>query len=272
MRKLLTTAFLIFGAVSCQPPATELGSSRASSNALAPSYWANPSAAFPLNVRLSSDFASNEIDSIRTSANAWSSAVGNKETFFNTTTTTTEKGGDLGSYNDGLMGVYKLNTWPSDLPGSALAVTQIFGIRKNIGSTSEAIEISHADILVNYANFSFSTDGGSGYDLETVVLHEFGHFLGLGHDSSSTTESVMYPTISRFSQNRSPRSNDQSNIENLYQINGGGATASRAIANSNSADNNLPSELVVIQFEINADGSERVKVNNKYIKYNKCKH
>ncbi len=265
------------GTIACQPPATELGSSRGSSaSALAPSYWPAGQSAFPLNVRLSEDFASTEVDAIRNSADNWSGAVDNRVTFFRTTSSTAEKGGSLTSYNDGLYGIYKLNTWPSELPGSALAVTQIFGLRKNIGQSNEAIEITHADILVNYDNFSFaSTNGGSGYDLETVVLHEFGHFLGLGHDSSSVSSSVMYPTISRYSQSRVPLNNDISNIKSLYGISGATEANSgfRGIASVSETPEKSsdPGQLVVIQFEINADGSEKVKVDGKYIEH-KCKH
>jgi hypothetical protein len=267
---------MVVGTIACQPPGTsELGSRGSSASALAPSYWPAGQAAFPLNVKISQDFLSNESDAISTSASNWSGSVDNRVTFFNTTSTTTEKGGSLGSYNDGEFGIYKLTTWPAELPGSALAVTQIFGLRKNIGSSNESIEITHADIMVNYDNFSFSTNNGSGYDLETVVLHEFGHFLGLGHDSSSVSQSVMYPTISRYTSSRSPLENDISNLKELYGISG--ATQSnagfRGIASisERSEQSSDPGELVVIQFEINADGSERVKVNNKYIEHN-CKH
>jgi hypothetical protein len=247
-----------------------------SANALAPSYWPNAASAFPLNVRLSTSFSGQESDSIKASANSWSTAVSNKETFFTTATSTGEKGSSLGSYNDGLLGVYKLTSWPAELEPSALAVTQLFGIRKNIGSSNEAIEISHADILVNYDIFEFSTDGTDGYDLETVVVHEFGHFLGLGHEQSAPSMSVMYPTISKFTQSRSPKVDDKSNLENLYNITGGGATASqaafRSIASADELESSGKSELVVILYELRADGTERVKVNNKYIKNYNCKH
>jgi hypothetical protein len=275
LKRLLLLTLSFVSIIGCeQAGVSDLRSSNGrSANALAPSYWPNAASAFPLNVRLSTSFTGAENDSIQASAASWSTAVSNKETFFSTAAFTGEKGSSLNSYNDGLLGVYKLSAWPSDLEGSALAVTQLFGLRKNIGKSNEAIEISHADILVNYDNFEFSTDGSAGYDLETVIVHEFGHFLGLGHDQSSPANSVMYPTISRFTQNRTPKADDTSNIENLYNITGGGATASRAAFRSiASVEDEGPSEQVVIQFELLADGSERVKMNNKYIKNYKCKH
>lgn len=275
--KLVLTSLSLLVMVSCDPGGvSDLRSSNGSktANALVPSYWPS-SAAFPLNVRVSTAFSGAETDSIRTSADSWSTAVSNKETFFSTANTTTEKSSSLGSYNDGLLGVYKLTSWPSELEPTALAVTQLFGVRKNIGTSSEVIEISHADILVNYDNFSFSTDGGSGYDLETVVLHEFGHFLGLGHDDSAPSLSVMYPSISSFTQSREPKSNDSTRLENLYKLSGQ-ATASnanfRGLASVKSEQQNEEDEYVVIQYELRADGTEKVKMNNKYVKNYKCKH
>jgi hypothetical protein len=47
-----------------------------------------------------------------------------------------------------------------------------------------------ADIAFNPSK-SFSTDNSSGQDLETVVVHEVGHFFGLSH--SGVVRAVMFP-------------------------------------------------------------------------------
>ncbi len=278
LKTLLLITLSILVTVSCQPEETELSSSRSQKSVSElDAYWPAGQAAFPLEVDISTSFDNNETDSIRTSADSWSDAVDNRVNFFDTTGTITEKGGSLGSYQDGRMGVYKLTSWPSALPNLALAVTQIFGLRKNIGKSNESIEISHADILVNYDYFSFSTNGGGGYDLETVLLHEFGHFLGLAHDNSSQGTTVMYPSVSRHNSNRTPLQKDKVAIASLYNIGGvvQAATAQRSIAAIGKVheEDQGDTEWVVIQFELRADGSEWIKVNDKYVQQNKkCKH
>ncbi len=61
------------------------------------------------------------------------------------------------------------------------------------GTTRFAGQIIKADILFN-PNSSYSTDGGSGQDLQTVAIHEIGHFLGLDH--SAVVRAVMFPFAS----------------------------------------------------------------------------
>jgi len=241
---------------------------------LAPSKWSSPAQAFPLQLSMSNDFNTTEVAAIQSVADEWSVSTKSSSQFFDTTNFISEKSSDdLNTYKDGEMGVYKLSSWPSSLPPTALAVTQIFGLRKNAGSPHEYIEIQHADILVNYQNFSFSSSGGFGYDLQTVLLHEMGHFLGLYHDNSSVDESVMYPTISRFTDNRVPRSRDIANIATKYETSGVVAASvdpSAAIFMSSSSDGlpvdflAAPDEEVVMRFEIFPEGKENVVIE-KYI-------
>jgi hypothetical protein len=69
-----------------------------------------------------------------------------------------------------------------------------------LGCTTDAGQIT----IINGWNFYAGSDAtgiGSGqYDFETVVTHELGHAIGLGHSADST--SVMYATLSTATVNR----------------------------------------------------------------------
>jgi hypothetical protein len=60
-----------------------------------------------------------------------------------------------------------------------------------LGVTWYGIGIDEADTALN-TRFRWTTGSGSGYDVETVLLHEIGHTLGLDH--SSVSGAVMYAT------------------------------------------------------------------------------
>jgi len=86
--------------------------------------------------------------------------------------------------------------------------------------------IVNADILIDTDRFCFADvetgkklssctkDQGGSVDLLSVLQHEFGHALGLGH--SDDEESLMYPTL-RYGQNRRDVStNDYKNLKCEY--------------------------------------------------------
>jgi len=130
--------------------------------------------------------------------------------------TTNKDYSSLSSYkNDGEMGIYRSNSWFSDVSSSALAITQTFGFRRNVGQGNEYVELTHADIIVNYNHFSFGIDGLSTvYDLKTVILHELGHFLGPRHNNNFS--SIMYPSLGRGEIKRTLSNFDQANVRSLY--------------------------------------------------------
>jgi len=194
----------------------------AASSSTAPYLWSQ--ADFPKELSLSVDFDAQESTNIHDMSSAWDNAFSPAKTFFNFNATTPEISSTITSLDelrDNIMGVYKTTTWPSTLPESALAITQIFGLRHNTGSASEYVDILHADILVNYDNHSFQTgDTGASYDLQTVILHEMGHFLGLKHRTDiSSSSTIMYPSISTgfAAAKRAPRSADVTAMTSLYE-------------------------------------------------------
>lgn len=234
-----------------------------------PSKWKSTSV-FPLTLKVSNDFSNAEKSAIQDTAEEWSKAVGNSVQFFDAAqvTTVTKSDSPSSSFNDGVFGIYKMSTWPSEMPSGALAVAQIHGLQH-----TSHIQITHADILINSQDHDFSTDNTIGYDLQTVVLHEMGHFLGLYHDNSSRDSSVMYPSISPSTNNRAPKSADTINIKSKYGLNTG--TSNLSFSSGAEAEDEGEGTPVTLTFYMMADGTERLTIKTKStekIQHLNCKH
>lgn len=186
-------------------------------NAAAPYVWSEYSA--PKNLAISASFSTEEETNIIDMYTEWEIATANKKDLFTHTleqqevSSTTLNLDSLG--DDNVYGVYKITHWPTSLERTALAVTQIFGIRYNIGKANEYVRIEHADILINDHLYNFrTTNTGSGFDLQTVILHELGHFMGLPHRSSGTT--IMRSSISDRDNIRTPSNIDRYDVAAKY--------------------------------------------------------
>ena len=284
MRSLLIP-FTILLLAGCTPSAEVTSGSSSSGKAInheAPFIWGNK--IFPKTIHISSSFSEPEATSMGEMATAWKTAVANQKTFFAIGTAGNN------NYNindtDGILGVYKVTNWPADVSDDALAITQLFGRRYNVGDTSEYVSIVEADILINYKpgryGFTFDTvDEGTGYDLRTIVLHEMGHFLGLQHvptyDQRPDNErnlgraayketSVMYPSVSEIEQKRIPQPKDISALVNKYNISSGSAPAMVASAGHYQPKNNDPGKNVKIVIELRASGECVHKENGALVR------
>ncbi len=92
-------------------------------------------------------------------------------------------------------------------------------------------QITDADIILNGYHHRFSTDGRAGtFDVQDIVTHESGHFLGLDH--SGVLGSTMYPFafVGEVHQ-RSLTTDDVAGVTSIYPAtgNGLGGIAGRAI-------------------------------------------
>lgn len=196
-----------------------------------PVKWATSSLNGGLDVRISTDltnsFVAADLDSsdhnpIEQMFKQWNSAS-SALTFFKVSaqTTTNKDYGNLDSYrNDGELGIYRSDSWLPGVSSQALAVTQYVGFRRNAGTSSEYVELTHADIIINYRDYNFSTDKDSSttYDLHSVILHELGHFIGLSHVNTYSTSSVMQPYLGLFDSQRTITSYDKSSVQSLYGV------------------------------------------------------
>ncbi|MFQ5743594.1 MAG: carboxypeptidase-like regulatory domain-containing protein, partial [Acidobacteriota bacterium] len=127
--------------------------------------------------------------------------------------------------DDGINAIEFSNDPTLDFEG---AITQTFLLTDNDGTVLEA------DILVNDRRFSFNTDAGNvGLDLETIMLHELGHLLGLDHSPVGTTSgsfgqqtvdedsAVMFPLMRGPTEvARQLTEDDQAAIAGLYPSGG----------------------------------------------------
>ena len=240
---------------------TDATTSSGNINASAPYMWSGD--ALPRTLKISDQFSEDEVNNIKAMSTAWESSVQNKKNFFeHGATYTTEISSlslDMDALgDDGVEGIYKIANWPTVLPGSALAVTQIFGRRFNVGSQSEYVRIEHADILVNDHLYNFRTGSayvGNSFDLRTVLLHEMGHYLGLNHKYGDT---VMVPSIGEYSVAHSPTNTDIADMAQKYSITLGTGLASTIVSQSSQQQyvplNNDQGKKIKILIELMVEG------------------
>jgi hypothetical protein len=207
----------------------------------------------PIKVTTSHEFGAKERQSIKEMASRWEDAANlellqigrvKKNIYFPS----------LKDYysQDKDLGIYIVDKKVDGIPNTTLAVTQIIAQEVMRNSNSIHYEIQHADIVFNNFDYSFSIDNSKGtFDLESVMLHELGHFLGLIEHSESK-ESVMFPNIAHDSVHRELYWEDINQINSLY------SDHRRNYKSSN--DNLKQGNTVIITIELGVDGSHREKI------------
>jgi predicted Zn-dependent protease len=274
--RVLTSLLLLTGCFSKKEVTQTANTSPLNPNA--PTMWENSN--FPITLKVNTTFSASERTGVTNMSSAWKTALSNKATFFTTTTTTTVSANniaDLNSLWDNEMGVYRSTTWHADLPSTALAVTQIFGVRENRGSSSERIRIVHADILMNYRDFAFvnrltAPAATPGYDFQTVILHEMGHFLGLYHQTDSLINSVMYPSIGTSDVERVPYADDIDSMNERYWPTALSAQALTGYQPDEEPQDYDPIDPTAPVNEINQDSEGVIKITLELHADGKCRH
>lgn len=139
----------------------------------------------PITLYIDSSIPNNYVDSIHNAAKTWNDAgqsIINQDFF-------TFSSGDPGSgevAQDGYNKIYLYGGWPFPVQFEGVTTTYWVGSR-----------IFESDIKIDGANFAYFLDANhpdnSKIHLESLVLHELGHVIGLAHVLN--LDSVMQPNL-----------------------------------------------------------------------------
>ena len=143
------------------------------------------------------DFSTETVQALKNACSEWNSADSNRNFLY------------VGKFHTNTTAFYnnKANQITSGKRGTNTYLMEHRMVRGISGNVSYEGDI---DINVSHPFGTASTS----YDTETALLHEFGHFLGLGH--SGTTYSVMSTPQAKGQRKRSLFEDDINGINAIY--------------------------------------------------------
>ena len=145
------------------------------------------------------------------------------------------------------------------------SITQFYGFIRNSGTADAFIDLTHADIIVNYRDHNFSTSPNSfEFDIQTVILHELGHFIGLKHPTDYFIPAVMQSTLAQGDQKRTLLTYDTNSAVTNYSGYNPNLTIQSAAAISRKNERENDQEVRGI-FELKANGDCYHFLNDQFV-------
>lgn len=149
-------------------------------------------------------------DAVDTSISAWSAPADVKVSFIAMGCSTITR-----NANDGINNIILVtDSWPFD--PDAIAITRNFYVADD---SNRAGLILDSDILLNGVDHEFTTTNEPGkHDVQNIVTHESGHFIGMGHETDPIDmDATMYAVASPNEFNkRVLKADDLAGLHNAY--------------------------------------------------------
>lgn len=229
--------------------------------------WSDSS--LPLSLKMSTEFDGdytnanlvNGLNPIEQMGKVWNDALISKPLFQIPFTSTAINGyASTSSFRDGEIGIYKSYNWFTNVSSNALAITQFYGVVTSSANLGQYVQLTHADIIINYrdygANMTMTNNPVVEYDVPTIILHEMGHLLGLCHET--TKPSIMAPYY--LTTQHAIQQYDKEIINYIYV--GSNTQALRPNTNINALSSPIGTEVKGI-IELHADGKCIHYINGK---------
>ena len=172
---------------------------------------------FPLDIKVSENLDNRSQALVGSALDEWERAV-NIDFFGPLETTPGLNFSKLSDYyykDKSVRGIYLAKNKIDELSAQSLAVTQIIFYTNRQSPANPYYHIVHVDIVINGYDYTFSTGpfDNTTYYLLTLILHEVGHVLGLGHQN----QGIMYPTLSTLDKQETLTPFDVNLISEKYE-------------------------------------------------------
>jgi len=198
---------LLFMVLGCSKSASSDNSTTAENKKLCDGFATNSSgqqlswqAHFPIIMHLDRNVPDLYMKSIKNAMNTWNEALGFIAFQMSESLSEFDKAG-----TDGKNVIFWWNSWTKK-SANRQAVTLLSWIQAGV---------NEADMLINAQDFKYSTNPKENeLDVESLVLHELGHVLGLDHNS--IPDSVMNEHLPFGTMRRSLSSEDINHIKCEY--------------------------------------------------------